>query len=476
MSAWSADDLSFSPLYVLAERLAKKELSPVELTRHYLDRIDRLDGRFNAYMEVCAQRAQAAAQAAETAIAGGHRVGPLHGIPLAVKDLIDVAGLPTTGGSRLLHRVADRDATVWRRLAEAGAVLLGKTNMVEFAFGGAGINHHYGTPYNPWDAKIQRLPGGSSSGSGVAVAAGLAPAALGSDTGGSVRIPASFCALVGLKPTFGRVSNHGVLPLDPTLDTIGPMVRCVRDAQLLFSILAGSDPADAATWGQPVFDGAGPDTVKGMRLGLPRQFFWDEVDPQVEAAVRQAAQVFADMGAHVEEVSLPELDTLVQLRQRGSLTAVESYAYFREWLDTRPDEFDPIISVRMLAGKDMTAVDFLALQRAFEDLRRRFHRRMAGFDALLTPTTPFTALPVAQADTDDYSRINGLCLRNTSAANQLGLCALSLPCGFDEAALPIGLQLICRPFEENTALCLGQAYEDATSWHQRRPALEDFAP
>lgn len=468
-------NLTYCPLYRLGELIEEGRLSPVELTQHFLERIERLDDRSNTFKEVTAERALAAAGAAETALAGNHRLGPLHGVPLAVKDLFDVAGLPTTGGSRLLYRVAVRDATAWARLAAAGAVLLGKTHMVEFAFGGVGINHHYGTPRNPWDAKTARIPGGSSSGSGAAVAAGLAPAALGTDTGGSVRIPASFCGLVGLKPTFGRVSNAGALPLDPTLDSVGPMVRCVRDAALLFGLLVGPDPADSSTWDQPAWAEDPQTAVGGLRLGLPQQLFWEDTQPQVADAVRRAAARFAELGAQVEEVSLPELDELMRLRQRGSLTAVESYLYYREWLDTRADEFDPIVSVRMLAGKDIAGHEFLALQRDLEDLRQRFHSKMQSYDALLTPTTPFTALPVEEADTDAYGRINILCLRNTSVANQLGLPALSLPCGFDDDGLPIGLHLIGRPFAEATLLRLGQAYEEATDWNERRPPAADSA-
>lgn len=471
-------NLGFSTLHQLSALIQKKVLSPVELTTYYLERIARYDQRLNSYLCVLAERALAAARAAETAIAGGHYLGPLHGIPLGIKDLIDLAGIPTTGGSLLFkNRLAQEDATAARRLAQAGALFLGKTQMVEFAFGGVGINHHYGTPWNPWDSRVHRIPGGSSSGSAVCVAADLAPAALGSDTGGSVRIPASFCGLVGLKTTFGRISNTGVLPLDSTLDSIGPMTRSVRDAALLFQVLAGPDPADPDTWNQPCedvledLDGE----VDGMRLCLPREYFWKDVDPEVEAAVKQAAHVFADLGVRVDEISLKELDELAQLRSRGTLIAVETYARFREHLEQRLDQFDPIVSARMLDGRRMSAPDYFELQRAYAQLRRKTHRSLQQVDSLLTPTTPFAALPVGEVDREDtYSRINGLCLRNTTAANLLGLCALSLPCGFTRNGLPIGLQLIGRPWAEARLLRLAHAYEQATPWLRQHPRVEAF--
>lgn len=474
-----AADLPFASIHQLAALIQKKGLSPVELTTYYLERIARGDRRFNAYLTVMAERALAAARAAEIAVLGGHYLGPLHGIPLAIKDLIDLAGVPTTAGSVLFKdRVAQEDAPVARRLARAGAVFLGKTQMVEFAFGGVGINHHYGTPWNPWDSRTHRIPGGSSSGSGVCVAADLAPGALGSDTGGSVRIPASFCGLVGLKPTFGRVSNAGVLPLDSTLDSVGPMTRSVRDAALLFQAIAGPDPADPHTWGQPCEEVVEEleGEVDNLRLCLPREYFWKEVDPEVEAAAKEAARVFADLGVRVDEVSLKELDELAELRARGSLTAVETYLRLREHLENDLERFDPIVATRMLDGGKMPATDYLDLQKAYAALRRKTHRALHNVDVLLTPTTPFAALPVAQADREDsYFRINGLCLRNTIPVNLLGLCAISLPCGFTRSGLPIGLQLIGRPFEEGLLLRLAHAYEQAAPWQEQHPRVEAFA-
>ena len=473
------DHLTFASVHDLAALIETKELSPVELTGHFLDRIERYNPALNAYIAVTAERALAVASAAESAIVGGQYLGPLHGVPIALKDLIDTAGIPTVGGSTLLKdRLPTKDATIARQLFQAGAVLLGKTHLVEFAYGGTGINHHYGTPLNPWDLDTPRLPGGSSSGSAVAVAAGLAPAAMGSDTGGSVRIPSSFCGLAGLKTTFGRLSNAGLIALDSSLDSAGPMCRTVADAALIYQTLATPDPADPDTWNQPcdnVLDDLDGD-ISGLRLSLPRQYFWDDVDPEVEAAVRASAQIFASLGAHIDELHLPELDEMAELRTRGSLTAVEAYLSRRDELENQLDQFDPIVSARMLDGKTMTAADYFDAKRGFAQLRPRLYKALGSVDALLTPTTPFAALPVAEVDREaDYHRLNGMCLRNTMAVNLMGLCAVSLPCGFTRDDLPIGLQIIGHPHAEGLILRLAQAYEQATEWHKKYVDLTALA-
>jgi aspartyl-tRNA(Asn)/glutamyl-tRNA(Gln) amidotransferase subunit A len=472
------EDLAFASIGELGAELRRGDISPVELAEYFLERIDLYDDRLNAFIAVTADRALGSARAAEAALAGGVDLGPLQGVPLALKDLFDLAGLPTTGGSILLQdTVADTNATVVQRVLSAGAALLGKTHMVEFAFGGTGVNHHYGTPWNPWDADTQRLPGGSSSGSGVAVAAGLAPAALGTDTGGSVRIPASFCGLVGLKPTFGRVSNAGVLPLDTTLDSVGSLTHTVEDAALLFRCLSGADTQDPCTLGRPPLaatDDLDGD-ISGMRVCFPRRFFWDQVNRQVEAAVRESAQVFADLGVEVDDISLPMLDELTELRAGINLTAVEAYLRWRDELENSLDRFDPVVAPRMLAGRETLAVDFLRQQRAFSALRQRALRSLESVDCLITPTTPFAAPPLAKVDTEeDYFRVNTLCLRNTSAVNQLGLCAVSLPCGFTSEDLPVGLQLIGKPFDELRLLRLAHAFEQATQWTRQRPDMDAF--
>ena len=472
------ESLAFASIGELGSMLRRRDISPVELTEFFFDRIEQFDPTVSAYITLAHERARAQAQAAESLMACGHFLGPLHGIPLAFKDLIDIVDMPTTGGSILRrNHLAETDANVAGRLFREGAVLLGKTHMVEFAFGGAGINHHYGTPWNPWDAGVPRLPGGSSSGSGVAVAAGLAPAAIGSDTGGSVRIPSSFCGLVGLKPTFGAISNSGVLPLDPTLDCIGPLCHTVEDCAVLFHALCGPDPSDPNTLGNPTFsemdrlDG----DVKGLRLCFPREYFWDEVDEEVEAAVRATAQVFANLNVHVDEISLEALDDLSIWRSGANVTAVESYLHHQRDLRENLDQFDEIVSARMLDGRDISAVDFLSQLRARDAVRTKALQALETVDFLITPTTPFAAPPVHEVDVEDvYFRINGLCLRNTSAVNTLGLCALSLPCGLTRDGLPIGLQLIGKPWDEARLLRLAYTYEQATEWGDMHPNMDLF--
>ncbi len=468
-------ELAFADLQTLASALNRGELSPVELTQYYLQRIDRLNGAFNAYLHVEPERALAAARAAEQALAAGDSVGPLHGIPIALKDLIDVAGMPTAGGSIVYRDIPERDATVTRRLRQAGAVVLGKAHQVELAFGGVGTNSQYGTPWNPWDTVTHRAPGGSSSGSAVSVAADLAPAAIGTDTGGSVRIPSALCGLVGLKPTFGRVSKAGLMPLDSQLDCAGPLARSVADAALLYQAIAGPDADDSSTHTQPLDDPLATmyDDVAGMRLRIPREYFWDDVDPEVEAAVRASVQTFADLGVDVDEIAIEELDDVAQVRARGSLIAVEAYLNFGAEIESDPNAFDPVVLSRIRDGESMRAFEYLSIQRDNERLRKRFAASIRHLDVLLTPTVPLVAPAVDDvADREQYARTNMLLLRNTSAVNLLGLCALSVPCGFTRGGLPIGLQLIAPAFGEQQVLRLGQAYEQATEWHQQHPDLE----
>src|SRR6266403_5371305 len=322
--------------------IASKAVSPVEVVRAQLERITALDGTLRAYLTVCDEAALAAARAAEGALVAGRSMGPLHGVPIALKDLYDTAGVRTTGGSTILaDRVPEADATVVRRLREAGAIVLGKLHMVEFADGPEGLNAHHGSPRNPWDAAVERMPGGSSSGSGVAVAAGLAPAALGSDTGGSIRIPASLCGITGLKPTYGRVSRAGVLPLAWSMDHVGPMARTAADCALVLGAMAGYDPADPTTSVLPVPDylAALTGDVKGLRVGLLRSHFTDVATPEVRTAVEAAAKQFEHAGAVVDEVNL------TQVAHAGTASAAivasEALAYHAAWMRSRPQDYQP---------------------------------------------------------------------------------------------------------------------------------------
>ena len=347
----------------LGAALRAGRVSSVELTEQYLARIEALDPKLNAYRRVCGDRALAQARAAQTRLEAGDDLGPLHGIPYAAKDLYDVAGLPTTAGSRILEdNVAARDCAVVATLSRAGMVLLGKTNTVQLAYGGAGVNHDHGTPHNPWHPD-HHLPGGSSSGSAVAVAAGLAPMALGSDTGGSVRIPAAFCSTTGLKTTVGRISRHGVHPLSFSLDSVGPLTRSVEDAALVYQCIHGPDPADPSTAGHPRHDVVESldRGVAGLRLAFAESVFWEDADPEVVAAVRASAAGFESLGASVSSVEFPEAAQARALNPRGLVIAAEAYTVNRDLLERRFDDLDPVVAFRMIKGKEIAAHEFIAL-------------------------------------------------------------------------------------------------------------------
>jgi len=459
----------------LGRLLRTGELSPVTLTEALLARIADLDGALGAFQLVSADRALAAARAAEADLKAGHDLGPLHGIPYAAKDLFDVAGLPTTAGTRLLaDNIAEADAAVVVRLARSGMILLGKTKTVQFAYGGVGVNHDLGTPHNPW-SRVQHIPGGSSSGSGVAVAAGLVPAALGSDTGGSVRIPAALCGITGLKTTVGRVSRAGVYPLSWSLDSVGPLTRSVEDAAPLYQAMQGLDAGDDTTRGRPPQDvmtglRAG---VEGLRLAIAETAFWDDVDPEVAAAVRVAARAFKSLGARVSRTEFPAAADALVLNPRGLVIAAEAYAVNRRFIDEHYDELDPVVASRMVNGRDVLAAGYLQTTLDWKRLRLEALRQLDGVDALLCPTTALPACTLSEVDDDieTYLRRNVQYLRNTAIGNILDLCGLSVPCGFTREGLPIGLMIYGRPFQEDTVLRIGHAYQQATEWHLRRPDL-----
>jgi len=415
------------------------------------------------------------ARAAETALQCGQDLGPLHGIPYAAKDLFDVRGLPTTAGTSLLEtNIAAEDATAIRRLTQAGMIMLGKTNTVQFAYSGVGINHDHGTPRNPWH-QTHYVPGGSSSGSAVAIAAGLAPVALGSDTGGSVRIPASLCATVGLKTTVGRVSRAGVYPLSWTLDTVGPLTRSVEDAALIYQCLYGPDLKDKTTLGQPLHDVMKglKEGVKGLRLAFAESVFWENVHPDVERAVRDCGQVFEELGAHLDNIEFPEAEEARQLNPRGLIIAAEAYTSNKKWLEEHFDQLDPIISFRMIKGKEISATEYLQNTLDWERLRAKANHSLRDVDALLVPATMIPALPLAEVDTDieSYAERNMSYLRNTSIGNTLNLCGLVVPCGFTGEGLPIGLMIYGKSFHEDVILRIGHAFQQVTNWHKRTPDL-----
>ncbi len=465
----SDEELAFAPIHVLAERLRTGGASASALLDAYLQRIRKYDGKLHAFVTVYENDARIAAEAADRSLRAGQRLGPLHGIPIALKDLLEIEGRVTTGGSLFWRdRVSPVTATAVRRLAAAGMIPLGKTHMVEFAFGSWGTNTTMGAPWNPWDLRTQRAPGGSSSGSGVAVAAALAPAAIGSDTGGSVRIPASLCGIVGLKTTVGRVSNHGVLMLSDTLDTLGPMTRDVEDAALLFAAMHGPDPADTQTLSHPPVDVLATlkSGVAGLRLAVLPDGELGEVDPDVTSAFADALGLFRNLGARIDSVKLPiAYGSLADLT--GKIIAAEGYELHRNWIDRDDLPFDPDVRGRMRGGKGTLAADYIGLTAERRKLCREIDRLLSDFDGLLMPTTPLPAIPLTEIDQSKAPMS-----RLTRPINLLDLCALALPCGFTKGELPISLQIVGRCFDEARVLRIGWAFENATEWHKRRPLLK----
>ena len=462
----SKNDLPFLTIAELAPKIKNLEISPVEVVKAILDRIEKYDSKLHAYITSLPERALGTAQAAEKAIVSGSYLGPLHGIPIALKDLFDTEGIRTTSGSQSRKDfVPDATATVATRLAQAGTILLGKSNMVEFAFGASGANPYFDTARTPWDQS--RVAGGSSSGSGAAVAAGLATAALGTDTGGSVRIPAALCGIVGLKPTYGRVSAFGVTPLSWTLDSVGPMTKSVEDAALMFKAMIGADPGDRTTLDEPPFEiPPFSDDVKGMRLGIPREWFYDDIDGEIAEAISQAIDLLIGMGASTIEFDMPGLDDEA-LRRRFTVVPAEAFTYHEEALRERPEEFAPFIRERISGGSKIKATDYIRALQDHRRIKREMKLKMGHVDALITPTTPVPALPV-EGDEEERQR---LLLRNTWMANWMGLCAITVPCGFTSQGLPIGLQIMGKPYDEATVLQIAYAYECRSDWHLRRPSL-----
>jgi aspartyl-tRNA(Asn)/glutamyl-tRNA(Gln) amidotransferase subunit A len=465
MNAQSADPRHLT-VHQLSAAIQGRRLSPVELVDTLLDAIARVDEKLHAFVALYSDDARLAAEAADKAIRAGHSAGPLHGVPIALKDLVEIEGHVTTGGSKVWqHRVSHTTATVVVRAKAAGMIVIGKTQLVEFAFGGWGTNEYLGTPWNPWNAQTALTPGGSSSGSGVAVAGRLVPCAIGSDTGGSVRLPASWCGIVGFKPTVGRISTHGVLPLAPTLDTLGPMTRSVEDAAMLYDLFQDSDPLDPRSSYRPA-DGPMATLrrgVHGLRLAVLPQPERSGVDQDVLAAYDASIEVLRGLGAQVRHVELPcKFSDFAAFT--GQIIGAEAYSILAEIVD-RPDlPVDPDVKVRILGGKPLSARDYLLALSGREKLKRQFARAFAEIDALLTPTTMTPAIPVAEVDQSSTPA------QFTRMVNLLDLCALSLPNGFNANGLPTSLQIICKAHEEALALRIGWAYEQATDWLGRIPS------
>ena len=459
-----------------SELIRSRKISPVELTRACLSRIDRLNGKLNAFITVTADVALAQARAAEEEIQRGNWKGPLHGVPIALKDIIDTAGVRTTAASGVFKdRAPAQDAEVVRRLKAAGAVLLGKLNLHEFAYGGSSAISYFGPVHNPWNPVYS--PGGSSGGSAAAVAARLCYAAIGTDTGGSVRQPASYCGIVGLKPTYGRVSTSGVAPLSWSLDHVGPITRTVKDAMLVLQVIAGYDPHDTASIDAPVPDYAsalkGP--TSSLRLGIPRAYFYDELDSEIQAAMEGAFAVLKTLATTQRDVA-PLASNATYSSWNDPYSAVltaEAYAYHQEFVSRTPELYQPPTLKRIRVGAEVTAAKYIQSKRELDYERRSITRVFDDVDLLITPTVripPFT-ISELQGDPDAVRPKELAMLHNTRPLNFPGLPTISVPCGFTRSGLPIGMQISARLGDEERACHLAYAYEQSTDWHKREPKL-----
>ena len=458
----------FDPIHVLASKLRSRELTATALVDAYLERIRRHDPKLHAFVEVFEDEARAAAKRADARLSSGGAAGALYGVPVAFKDLLHIEAKVSRGGSVGADQHPAITATVVRRLTDAGMIALGKTHMVEAAFGSWGTNNVAGTPWNPWDLATHRVPGGSSSGSGVAVSAALAPAAIGSDTGGSIRIPASLCGIVGLKATVGRVSNFGAMMLSDTLDTLGPMTRDVEDAALMFDAMHGPDAHDARTLAHQRIDVLRDlkSGIRGMRLGtLPAEAL-GEIDPETANAFEEALGVLRSLGATTQTVTVPAAyNTLAEAT--GKVIAAEGYARLQARIDSNEPVMDEDVRKRLDWGRKIAAHEYIRILNERRALAEELEHNMHGCDALVTPTTPFPAIPVSEVD----QRVAPMS-SFTRAVNLLDMCALAVPCGFSSRDLPLSLQVVGRGYDEARVLRIGWAYERATDWHTRTPAVE----
>jgi len=454
----------FSPemtLTEVADQVRKRERSPVELTEECLRRIEQLNPVLNAFTTVTADSALAEARQAEQEIQSGSYRGPLHGIPIALKDLIDTAGVRTTAASALFaNRIPSQDAEIVRRLKGAGAVLLGKNNLHEFAYGGSSLISHFGPMRNPWNPEY--VTGGSSGGSAAAVAAELCFASIGTDTAGSIREPAAYCGVVGIKATYGLVSTEGVIPLSLSLDHVGPLTRSVADAAVALQAISNTSSNYLAALERD------PST---LRVSVPRGFFYQDLDPEISAAVDAALAAVAEMTAAVTEVSL-------EVNTDRTLQLAESYTYHQRWIEESPNSYHPETLRRIRAGAKVTNEEFEQAKRELSVQREQIKKIFQRVDVLVTPTVPVAAPRIADLEQHPY-RLRPtelVILRNTRPFNVWGLPAISVPCGFTKNGMPIGLQIAAAPGREDLVLTLAHAYEQATDWHKKKPELLNRGP
>jgi aspartyl-tRNA(Asn)/glutamyl-tRNA(Gln) amidotransferase subunit A len=444
-----------------------RTLSPVELVQAYLERIERFEPQLNAYITVTAALALEQARQREAELAAGRWRGPLHGVPIALKDNIDTAGIRTTAASAVIaDRVPTEDAEVYRRLKEAGAVLLGKLNMHEFAYGGTSAITHFGAVHNPWN--VEHIPGGSSGGSAAAVAAQLCGAALGTDTLASIRQPAAYCGIVGLKPTHGLASIRGIIPVAESLDHVGPMCRTVGDAAFVLEAIAGHDPRDPVSIRAdlPTFAGALYRSTTGLRIGVPREPYYLDLDPEIAAAIDVALRVVGDLTAEMRDVTLPDPPDF-------TVILAEGYAYHEPYLaePANHELYDPVTLERLLAAGRVSTAAYINVRRELALVRNSIAEVFAEVDLLVTPTTPRLPETISSAQNPAEASGAEFSVRNTFPFNLYGIPTISVPCGFSRSGLPIGLQISGPRLGEVPVLALAHAFEQATEWHRRRPPL-----
>jgi aspartyl-tRNA(Asn)/glutamyl-tRNA(Gln) amidotransferase subunit A len=462
-----SQDFARLTLKEASELLRTKRASPVDLTQACLKNIEAYNSALNAFITVTRDQAMEAARSMEKEQRRGKWRGPLHGIPIALKDNIDTEGIRTTAASELFKdRVPSADAEVVRRLKHAGAVLLGKTNLHEFAYGGTSSISYFGAVHNPW--ALDRIPGGSSGGSAAATAAGLCFGSLGTDTAGSLRIPVSYCGIVGFKPTYGRVSNRGVVPLSWTLDHVGPLCRSVEDTALMLDVIAGYDEQDPSSADVPVpnYSSAFKPRASKLRLGIPRTPYFDGLDPEIAKAMDTAIEVLRKLTATTGEITLPSegipLDEIYT-----KVRSIEAYTYHAQWIAESPEKYQAATRQAITKNAaEVTTPAYVQARRQLDMIRRESTRIFSSVDLLVTPTLPSPPVLITQAASP-----SAVSIRNTSPFDVLGLPTISVPCGFTNSGLPIGLQIVGAPFAELKVLALAHDYERETEWHKRHPTL-----
>jgi aspartyl-tRNA(Asn)/glutamyl-tRNA(Gln) amidotransferase subunit A len=474
MAARNYPELLDLSLTQVARLIRRREVSPVEVTEATLARIADVDPKLSAFISVFEEQARQVARASEMLMMAGHDLGPLHGVPIALKDNVATKGQRTTAGSKILADwLPENDATVTSRLRRAGALIVGKLNMHEFAWGGTSDNPHYGAVRNPWNT--DRFPAGSSGGSGAAVAARACFGAIGTDTGGSIRLPSAINGIAGLRPTYGRVSNHGIVPLAWSMDTAGPMARTVEDCALMFGAFAGHDAADPASANVATHDYLSRlnDGVKGLRIGIVPGYFFHHLQPPVHAAVTAALKTLEGAGAHVVEVPIANIHGNISAQL--TIESAEPSTYHQRWLRERPEDYGADVRTLLEVGELLLATHYLQAQRYRTLLRNEFLEAFNKVDIFLCPTLPFTATKLGETkvviengvEEDMLSAI----MQYTGVPSLTGLPALAVPCGFDADGLPIGMQLIGKPFDEATLFRVGAAYQALTDFHTRAPTV-----